>query len=220
MNIFKTGLLTTFTALSLTCAGIASATIIFETGNNPQADEQNILFNGPGTISGPALTVTGRTNQTDTVVAFTSSENLVTPASGQARVEGADGAFQDLSVYLQAGGTFSDLIFNLNTPNAEDGNALITVHQLVGADATYNLALGNGQNFLTILAIDGQRITSVDINSGIGVNMVNIDDGRQFRISGIQGPTTVPEPAAVWLLGIGLLGMAGMRRKGKRQVRN
>ena len=209
MNIFKTGLFAALAALALANAGIASATIIFETGNNPQADEQNIVFNGAGTISGPALTVTGRTNQSDTIVAFTSSENLVTPASGQARVEGADGSFQDLSVYLQEGGTFSDLIFNLNTPNAISGSALITVHQLVGADATFTLALGNGENFLTILAIDGQLITSVDIDSSIGVNMVNIDDGRQFRISGIH----VPEPTPLWLLGIGLLGMAAVGRK-------
>lgn len=219
MNTFKKSLLIAFAAISLAGAGTASATITFTPGNHPQQpSEENILFNGAGTISGPATTVTGRTNQSSTLVAFTSSENLVTPASGQARVEGADGGFTDLSISLLNGGTFGDLIFNLNTPNDQDGIARITVHQLVGADAIYDLAVSNGENFLTILAIDGQRISSVDINSNTDVGLINIDDGRQFRISDIQGPTNVPEPAALWLFGIGLLGLTGMARKGKQRA--
>lgn len=178
-------------------------------------DEENIVFNGDGLISGPTLMLTGRANRSDTLVAFSSSESLLVPAHGQSRIEGADGSFTDLSVYLwDPQFDFSGLIFNLNTSNRSAGNALITVHSPVGVDATYNLSLGNGQNFLTILATEGQRIKQVDISSNIGVNSINIDDGRQFRISDIQDTIVpaadIPEPGILWLIGIGFLSLAAV----------
>ena len=204
-------LLATMFALSVP----ASAGVIFNPTNDPQADEQNIVFNGPGSTAGPALTVTGRTNQTSTVVAFTSNENLVTPASGQARVEADDGAFQYLEVYVQDGSTFGDLIFNLNTPNALTGTALISVYTTTGLE-TYNFDVTNGQNFLTILATGGSAINKVVIDSSqtnTELQAIDIDDGRQFRISGVGGYVPVPEPGTLALFGLGLLGIQGLRRK-------
>lgn len=194
----------------------ASAGVVFIEGNNPQPDEQNIVFNGAGSTAGPALTVTGRTNQTSTVVAFTSNENLITPASGQARVEAVDGAFRYLEVYLQEPNTtFGDLIFNLNTPNKLTGTALISVITNAGTE-TFNFDVNNGQNFLTILADSGTTISKVIIDSrttGDDLRAIDIDDGRQFRISGVGGYNPVPEPGTLALLGLGLLGIQGMRRK-------
>lgn len=193
----------------------ASAGVVFNPTNDPQADEQNIVFNGAGSTAGPALTVTGRTNQTSTVVAFTSNENLVTPASGQARVEAADGAFRYLEVYVQDGSTFGDLIFNLNTPNALTGTALISVYTTTGLE-TYNFDVNNGQNFLTILATGGSAINKVVIDSSqtnTDLQAIDIDDGRQFRISGVGGYVPVPEPGTLALFGLGLLGIQGLRRK-------
>src|SRR6476620_10846369 len=70
----------------------ANATIIFSTAQGSLQPDENILFNcAIGCVSGPALTVTGETNNTGNLVDFKSTENLVTPSSGQARVESADG---------------------------------------------------------------------------------------------------------------------------------
>lgn len=215
MRFLKTSILAAVSALSL-MAGSAHADIIFALGNNPQQQsEENILFNGPGTISSGQI-VTGRTNQSNVLVAFQSNETLVTPPAGQARVDAEDGSWNYLSVYLLNGGTFGDLIFNLNTVHGGTGTAHITVHQLNGPDAHYDLSVGNGENFLTIYAINGQRMTSVEINSNTGLTAVEIDDGRQFRISEVQGTTDVPEPLPLTLIGAGLLSMLGLRRRNSR----
>jgi hypothetical protein len=70
--------------LGLLSVASASATITFTAANNPQADEENVLFNTSGLIPGPALTVTGITQTTGLAVSFSSNENLITPNGGQA----------------------------------------------------------------------------------------------------------------------------------------
>ena len=84
--------------------------MIFTATNDPQANDENILFNSPDLILGPALTVQGVTNQTHFLVSFTGLENLIANG-GQARVEAEDGAFSYLTIAVP--GTFEDLIFNL-----------------------------------------------------------------------------------------------------------
>lgn len=191
----------------------ASAGVVFTEGNNPQNNEENILFSGAGTVAGPATTIIGRTNQTRTLVSFMSTDILNTDGMGQSRISAVDGEFRDLSIFLTNGGTFGDLIFNLNTPNRQTGNALITVNLLGGATQTYTFGLDNNQNFLTILATDADRITRVDINSNTGLTAIDINDARQVRISDPQGPAQIPEPATLGLLVAGLIGIQGLSRK-------
>src|SRR5437899_3675517 len=100
--------------LGLLSVASASANVIFTAANDPQADEEIVLFNTSGLIPGPALTVTGTTQTTAFIVSFTSNENLTTPNGGQALVTPEDGDFSVLNVTL-AGAYFKDLIFNLNT---------------------------------------------------------------------------------------------------------
>ena len=210
----KMGIAGSLLAATLMLSASANAGVVFLNGNNPQPDEENILFNGAGSNPGPALTVTGRTNHTSTVVTFTSDELLITPSMGQARVDAKDGAFQLLTVALENNGTFGDLIFNLNTPNKLKGTAVISVLTDTGTE-TYNLTVGNGNNFLTILATDATRISSVTIDSrgnGMDLKAIDIDDGRQFRISGLGG-TPVPEPGTLALFAAGLFGIQRLRRR-------
>src|SRR4051794_17731061 len=86
----------------------AHATIVFTSGNNPQPDEQNVLYGS----SQSGSTVTGRTNQTNTSVNFTSStDTLVETAQGQANLTALDGLINQVTISVP-GQTFGDMILN------------------------------------------------------------------------------------------------------------
>jgi len=192
--------------LLLAGCGALNAAISFTPGNNPEPNEQNVLFNQDGLISGPALTVTGEI-ESDYVISFTSSESLFTPSIGQARVAAQDGGFTQLGISL-GDSVFTDIIFNLNTDNSTPGMAIITVTEVAGPGGTFELPLAEGSNFLTITATNGGFLKSVSIISSVDVN-----DIRQTRISGAgEGESVVAEPRACLLLATGL-GLIGLARK-------
>ena len=189
-------------ALSLTSAKADSVTFII--GNNPQQNEENILLSSG--LSG--TTVFGLTNQTNLQVAFSSTtDTLVEPSSGQARIEAQDGVVNNISISVP-NGTFHDIILN---PFFGSGTADVTVVTANNEVFTFSYSLSNGQNFLTIIADPGTAIFSVTIDAAGGFT-----DLRQPRISGAAGAETVPEPASMVLLGSGLLGTATAFRKFRR----
>ena len=116
------------------------ADIIFTLGNHPQPDEENVLLNSG--ISG--TTITGTTNSTGFVVLFSSSQILLAPSAGQARVaanpEGLP--LTNLSIAVDSA-VYEDIILNpflgscdgcipVNatvTVNALDGNGLAELHR-------------------------------------------------------------------------------------------
>jgi hypothetical protein len=218
-------------ALALAVAGTADANIIFTPGNNPQPNEDNILFEDPGTIDGPATTITGHVNQSvpSQFVSFTSDENLQPTAGGQADVEAVDGDFQNLTIALM-GGTFGDFILNpaiFGQGNSVNGNMVVTVSQVSGPDAVYDFNVGSaGNNFLTIVAQDGQRMTSINLSTTVsGLQITRL---AQPRISTptqcpsgstdpLCGPLQqTPEPGTLGLIGLGLAGLAALRRRKQR----
>ena len=186
-------------------ASAKADSVTFTVGNNPQQNEENILLNSGAS----GTTVFGLTNQTQLQVAFSSTtDTLVEPSSGQARVEALDGLLNNITLSIP-NGTFTDVILN---PFFGSGTATVTV--LTSNNETFNFtySLTNGQNFLTIVADPGTTIFSVTISAPGGFT-----DLRQPRISGAEA--NVPEPATLLLFGFGLLGTAGTIRRRRQRNR-
>lgn len=178
------------------------ADLIIASGNNPQVDENVLLNTG---LSGAPIF--GTTNQTGLSVVFDSNELLLAPSSGQARVEGADGTLTQLSISLFTG-TFTSLILNIDA--ATDGSVSFTANPVSGPPLIAAFALGaSGNNFFTITAINGERLTNVLFTS-----TVNVTDVAQARIGNAAGANLiVPEPASMLLLGVGFVGGVGRWRR-------
>jgi hypothetical protein len=157
----------------------------------------------------PGVVVVGETNQSHTLVDFSSTENIVAPSGGQARIEAASGQpLNDVFIELQAGLTFNHLIFN---PFNGEGPTTVKVTEDNGQESFFDYTLGNGNNFLTISAINGQRIDLVSISSTNGY-----EDLRQVRIGGISGVNAVPEPMSMGILAAGGLPLLGFLRRRRR----
>ena len=135
------GILLSFLATS------AGANIIFNavpsgTGNNVQFNEQ------PPTQSG--TTIFGNINDpNDTLVQFTSSQILRTPAIGQSRIESfPDGVLNNLTTTIP-GFFFDQAVFNLDA--TANGTANISAFDQLGMQFDFALPLsGSGQNFFTL----------------------------------------------------------------------
>jgi hypothetical protein len=206
MRIEKIGLSFLTLITLIVCSGISAKadSVTFTIGNNPQSDEENVLLNSGLT----GTTVSGTTNQTQLQVRFTSTtDTLVEPSSGQARVEALDGTLNNITLSIPTG-SFHDVILN---PFFGSGTANVSVLTTTNQTFNFSYDLSNGQNFLTIVADPGTSIFSVTISAAGGFT-----DLRQPRISGAVA--NVPEPGSMVLFGFGLLGTASAMWKRRRAL--
>ena len=202
-------------AIVLFAPSLSRADLSITLGNNPQPGEENVLLN-TGTTGN---TVLGTLNQSGFLVNFTSTQVLTEPSNGQARIEATNNSSQvpvtDISFSL-ANGTFTDAIFNpfIGGIIGSPGDATIMV---VGKDAMANpetftgtFSLGNGQNFFTVVASNGEVIDSISLSAISGFGFTDL---RQVRISGATVPSVPETGTTLSLLGASVLALALLRRK-------
>lgn len=174
----------------------------------------NDVFSGPSFVVPTALSATDRLFLTVTgTVSLQGASRYGTNAAGVVVVAGSQ----------PVGGTST---FN-SGPNTFNfgalllGNATLGFHQLFAADAAAGLGSAAPP---TTLTLDGVTLGSIfgaglDAGTVLEFRVADINTGDNaggFSLSQNGGPTTVPEPSTVLLVGSGalLLGLARRRARG------
>jgi len=211
MNYKTTVKLAVAASLVMTGISAAQADIIFTLGNSPLDDSDNVLFTD-NNLSHSGNLVQGNFNGPGSgfIVDFSSASgngSLQAPSGGQARVEGATGntPLGDITFGLE-GATFTGVVLN---PFNGSGVAILIVSELNGDTSLFSYIMGNGNNFVTINAINGQQIDTVTLVAPGG----GFTDLRQVRMAGFESTTnSVPDGGAtVLLLGAALSSMCFLR---------
>jgi len=202
-------------ALTLS-ASTSRAGLILNTGPDNTGTD-NVLF-ANGVTGNP---IVADLQNTGFMVNFGSTEsNLVQQGSGQAAISAADGALNNISVFLPDAATFSKIVFNAvgQGPQTGIGAATLTVLTNEGSFVFNSSTVpiftldANGSNFYTLLTTTGttliQKVT-------LDVTTPGLKDLEQVRIGGAQ-VAAVPEPATLTsaaMAGLMVAGLAWRRRR-------
>lgn len=196
----------------------------------PNLVEEKVYINQDKTVAQGAHLTGSLSNNSNAEEAYwytSDAEGLVGEGNGWATIKGGadDGLIHDITFGVY-GSYFEDVIFSALPVNQQQIDLVITATFSDGTTETSDqIVTANGLDNWLVLANAGYLFKEVNIQSTSGINFHQCDsevedcstDGgatqtKQWQVSGIQ---PVPIPAAAWLFGSGLIGLAGLARRKK-----
>ena len=187
-------------------SGGASASTITTTGNLdvtidqvPASGEHKIFLDKNSSTS-----ITGHVDSQGgtPLVSFTSPTTLVVAKDGFASIDAPkDSLYHDLTLTIQTGFTFTDVVFDILSP------AAFTIAASNGGTASLS-DLKNGNDEFLALSTNGTSLTWITLHSDTGFSQI-----KQWELSGITA--AVPEPGtwAMMILGFAGVGFLAYRRR-------
>jgi hypothetical protein len=218
--MFKHKILTALCLASISMAGTAHAASVYSGSHVDMYLKSNTFPSGLSEErvyldSALSSNVTGHvgTQTNSRVINFSSTTDVLDAANGYANIKAQDGYLNSLTItapsYL-----FDNLIFSVNLVSNSNKDLSVTVKDKFGSTESFTgwPTLGswvNGENRILVHSKNDDLMQSVTISSTTGFVL------KQTQISGL---TDVPIPAAAWLFGSSLLGLAGMKRRKAKTI--
>jgi len=216
------GLRRTIATIALACTGLGLATaplradfVFFDSLSGYNAglasfgiSDAAVTFAGPGTVAGPAMTLTGRVDATNTLVNVTGSGENLTATAGVIRESDAGTLPRATITMTGSGMPLTALSFNLDPNRTTGGTFTLTATDQTGRGGSIVEAGAAGPLFFGVIATRGEVLSrAVLTTAGNSANSIS-----QLRAA-------VPEPTSLALAGVafGLVGLArGSRALARR----
>jgi hypothetical protein len=185
-----------------------------ETGAVAPSNAANLTSLGTtfGACSGSPVAQCGNATNTSAVVTAANLASLgMTSSSTFGLLYNVNQQGNDLNTYLNSPTPFTVYFYDAN------GNVLFS-SSYAGTTSPFPPAAQNGQGSAgRLFVLNGSEFGSnfgSIANIGMSATVVNANSGADgWSVVNATGPVTTPEPGSMFLLGSGLIGIAGYRRR-------
>lgn len=189
--------------------------------------EEKVYVNQDTTVA-QGVDLTGSIGDNDGAVEAywntTDEDGLVGQGNGFAVIKGGaeDGLIHDLTFGVY-NSYFEDVIFAVLPVNHNEIDLTVTGFFKDGSQESTTLTTSNGlEKWLALVDDTSNPFVEINLSSVYGIIISGPDNGdetdgglpevKQWEVSGVRA---VPIPAAAWLFGSALIGLAGIARKRK-----